>query len=279
MFATMMLLVCTLGCGSGGGTGTTGIAPAKGGLSGKLEISGSATVSPVVAEIGKRFESKNPGVRINVQTGGSSKGIADVQKGLVEIGMSSRDLKDDEKKELKNFAIARDGVCIILHKENPVSKLSDEQIVNIYTGKVTNWKDVGGPDKPITVVSKAEGRATLEAFTHYFKIKSPDIKASVIIGDNAQGIKTVAGSPDSIGYVAVGNAEFAAKDGTPIKLLPLKDVAATIENVKNGTFPLSRKLFLVTKGDPSGLSKVFVDYCSSKDVHDLMKEQFLVPIE
>jgi len=268
---SVLFMLSVAGCGSG--------KPMTGAPTRKLEVSGSATLSPAVAEIAKRFESKNPGVRVNVQTGGSSKGIADCQKGLVEIGMSSRDLKDDEKKELKSVAIARDGLCIIVHKDNPIASLTDEQIVGIYTGKITNWKDVGGADRPITVVSKAEGRATLEAFTHYYKLKNPDIKASVIIGDNAQGIKTVAGSPDAIGYVSVGNAEFAAKDGTPIKSLPLKGVAATIENVRNGTFLLSRQMFLVTRGEASGLGKEFIDFCRSKEVHDLMKEQFLVPIE
>jgi len=274
----VVVVVCVMmsacGCGSGAPK-----ADDKGGLFGKLTVTGSSTVAPVVLEIAKRFEEKHPGVRIDVQTGGSSRGVADAQNGLADIGLASRELKADEKKDLKSFAIARDGVCIILHKDNPVPSLSDEQVVAIYTGKITRWKDVGGSDKPITVVNKAEGRSTLELFVHYFKLKNPDIKASVIIGDNEQGIKTVAGSPDAIGYVSIGSAEYSATHEVPIKLLAMKGVPASIESVRSGAFPLARPLNLVTKGEPAGLVKAFIDFCLLREHHDSIKEQYFVPIE
>ena len=122
-------------------------------------------------EIGKRFESLHPEVRVNVQMGGTSRGIADARKGLADIGMASRDLKADED-DLQRFLIARDGVCLILHSTNPVTELSDEQVVGIYTGQIENWKVVGGTDAPITVVNKAEGRSTLEVFAGYFHLKN-----------------------------------------------------------------------------------------------------------
>ena len=109
--------------------------------SGKLVLTGSSTVAPLVAEIGKRFESKHRGVRVDVQSGGSSRGITDVRQGLADIGMVSRALKDEEK-DLQGFTIARDGVGIIVHKDNLVQSLSDEQVVSIYTGKVTNWEEL-----------------------------------------------------------------------------------------------------------------------------------------
>ncbi len=107
------------------------------------------------------------------------------------------------EKAWRSFSIARDGVTIILNKDNPLPALSDKQVVDIYTGKIKNWKEVKGKDAPITVVNKAEGRSTLELFTHYFKLKNSDIKAQVVIGDNEQGIKTVAGNPNAIGYVSI----------------------------------------------------------------------------
>lgn len=123
-------------------------------LQGKLVLTGASTIAPLAAEIGKSFEAVHPGVRVDVQSGGSSRGVTDARKGLANIGMVSRALKDDEK-DLKAFSIARDGVGITLHKDNPVNNLSDAQVVDIYTGKVNNWKQVGGKDAPITVINKA----------------------------------------------------------------------------------------------------------------------------
>lgn len=245
----------------------------------KLVLTGSSTIAPLAAELGKRFEKDHPGVRVDVQSGGSSRGIADARGGLSDIAMISRGLKDDER-DLTPFLLARDGICIILNKANGVADLSDEQVVSIYTGKVVNWKDVGGKDAPITVVNKAEGRSTLELFCHYYKLKPADIKAHVVIGDSAQGIKTVAGAPDSIGYVSIGNAEFEAKAGTAIKLLPCKGVTPSIESVQSGKFPLARELnFVIRKRAPEGVVKEFLDFALSAKVYDLIREQYFVPIE
>jgi phosphate transport system substrate-binding protein len=187
---------------------------AAGQLSGKLVITGASTLAPLIAEIGKRFEGLYPAVRIDVQSGGSSRGVADARQGLADIGMVSRAMKEDER-DLSAFPVARDGVCPILHQENPVQALTDEQVVAIYTGKITNWKAVGGVDAPITVVNKADGRSTLEVFLQYFKLKNVDVKAQVVIGENEQGVKTVAGNRNAIGYVSIGTAEYDAAHGVP----------------------------------------------------------------
>jgi phosphate transport system substrate-binding protein len=242
----------------------------------KLTITGSSTVAPLVVEIARRFESLNAGVRIDVQTGGSSRGLNDARSGLADIGMVSRALGKDEP-DLKAFTLANDGMSIIVHKSNSVTSLTREQIVDIYTGKVANWKDVGGKDQKITVVNKAEGRSTLELFLAFFKLNNRDIKAQVVVGDNQQGVKTVAGNPGAIGYVSIGTAEFESGNGVSLKLLPLGGVAATTENVRAGTFPLSRQINLVTKSEPQGLTKRFIDFARSQAVADLVKEQYFVP--
>ncbi len=243
----------------------------------KLVLTGSSTIAPLAAEIGKRFEKQNSGVRVDVQTGGSSRGVSDARSGLADIGMASRALKAEEN-DLKSFTIALDGVGLILHKDNPVKTLTDQQVIDIYIGKITNWKGVGGKDVRITVVNKAEGRSTLELFLHYYKLKNSDIKPQVVIGDNQQGIKTVAGNPGAIGYVSIGTAEFDAGNGVPIKLLPLNGIAASVENVRNGSFPLSRPLNLVTKTAPQGLAKRFIDFARSKEVYDIVEAQYFVPL-
>ncbi|MDT8385600.1 MAG: phosphate ABC transporter substrate-binding protein [Gammaproteobacteria bacterium] len=241
----------------------------------RLTLTGSSTVAPLALEIGKRFEKQNPGIRIDVQTGGSTRGVMDARAGLADIGMASRALKPKEN-DLTAHTIALDGIGIILHRDNPVVALSDQQIIAIYTGRITNWRKVGGKDARITVVNKAEGRSTLELFLHHLMLKNSAIKPHVVIGDNQQGIKTVAGNPNAIGYVSIGTAEFEATQGTPIKLLPMAGIAASVENVRNHTFPLSRPLNLVTRGEPSTLVRRFIDFAQSEAVDDLIQAQYFV---
>ena len=255
----------------------TGSCRRQSGSQAKLVITGSSTIAPLVNEIGKRFETVYPGTRIDVQTGGSSRGLSDVRQGLADIGMVSRDPNHDED-DLHWFALAKDGISLIVHKDNGVDSLNDSQIVSIYRGKITNWKELGGDDAPITVVNKAEGRSTLEVFLKYFRLDPTEINAHVIIGDNQQGIKTVIGNPNAIAYVSIGTAEFEVQQGTSIKLLTSNGVLATIENVRNGTYPISRTLNLVTKHTITGIVKEFVEFCQFEQVGDLVEEQFFVQI-
>lgn len=244
-------------------------------LNGKLVITGSSTVAPLVSEIAKRFEARHSDVRIDVQMGGSSRGISDVRQKISDIGMVSRALKENEM-DIMAFPIALDGITMIVHESNPVDELTNEEIVDIYTGKIRNWSEVGGNDAPITVVSKAEGRGTLELFIKYFQIKGSDIRPHVIIGDNEQGVKTVSGNKNSIGFVSLGTAEYDAGIGIPIRPLPLNGVSASTENIRNGQFPLSRKLNLVTNSEPDGLTEEFIEFANSKEAADIIEEQYFV---
>ncbi|MDO8270634.1 MAG: phosphate ABC transporter substrate-binding protein [Gammaproteobacteria bacterium] len=249
-------------------------------LTGQLTLTGSSTVAPLIGEIAKRFEQTHPGTRVDVQTGGSSRGVADARRGTADIGMVSRALNADEG-DLTAYPIALDGVAMILHRDNPLPALSEEQIVAIYTGQVTNWREIGGADAPITVVNKAEGRSTLELFLGYFKLRNEDIKPSIIIGDNQQGIRTVAADPNAIGYVSIGTATYEASRGTAIKALSMRGVEASLENVRNGSFPLSRPLHLVTLGaaeQASALARSFIEYAASAEVSDLTEAQYFVPL-
>ena len=243
----------------------------------KLVLTGASTIAPLAGEIARRFESRHPGTRIDVQTGGSSRGINDVRNGTADIGMVSRDLKPEDR-GLHAHTIALDGVGVIVHASSPVAKLNRHQLIDIYTGKIVNWKEVGGANSPITVVNKAEGRSTLELFLNYLNLKNSQVRPQVVIGDNAQGIKTVSGNRNAIGYVSIGAAAYEATHGAPIKLLPLDGVAATVANVHNGTFPLSRPLNLVTQAVPGGLAREFIEFARSPEVHDLVEAQYFVPV-
>ncbi|MBI5205661.1 MAG: phosphate ABC transporter substrate-binding protein, partial [Nitrospirae bacterium] len=229
-------------------------------------------------EIGKRFESLHSGVKIDVQCGGSGRGISDVQSGKADIGMVSRILMEKEK-DLYGFPIARDGISIILHKDNPVKSLSDIQVAGIYTGKITKWKMVGGRNISIAVINPQKGYSSAELFTHYFKIDYDDITAAITVGDNPVRIKAVVDNPNAIAYLSAGEAERAVRAGMPIKRLPFNNVMPTSRNVITGNYPITRPLMLVTKNLPAGMVKMFIDYCLSSAVVDLIERHDFVPYE
>lgn len=241
----------------------------------RLTLSGSSTMAPLLLEIAKRYENLHPSVRINVQTGGSSRGINDARMGMADIGMVSRALKESEQ-DLTQFMIAMDSIGIIVHRSNTVTRLSDQQIIAIYTGEVSNWQVVGGPDLQISVINKAEGRSTLELFLKHFALKNSQIKAQVVIGDNQQAIKTVTGNPGAIGYVSIGSAEYEIQRGTPIKLLLVKDPSTTVASGAPHHDLLTRQLNLVVKGQPAGLSIDFIQFAQSPAVADLITAQFFI---
>ncbi len=272
LIATIILSALVVGCDR-----TPHEAGASNTTNQKIIITGSSTLAPMVLEIAKQFELEHPGVRVDVQSGGSSRGILDTRDGTADIGMVSRALRPGEN-GLNNYTIARDGVSIILHSQNPVTQLSSDQIIDIYKGDLENWNELGGRDEKIIVVNKAAGRATLDVFLDYFDLSSSDIRPHIIIGDNEQGIKTIASTNQSIGYVSIGTAEYSIKRGNDIKLLPINNISANLTNVANGTYPLARPLLLVTKNEPVGTVKKFIEFARSEKVHRIIKEQYFAPV-
>lgn len=243
----------------------------------RVSVVGASTIAPLISELAKAYEQEHPGVRIEVQAGGSARGIMDVRSGTAVLGMVSRDLKPDEQ-DLEHVLIAKDGIGMIVNKSNPVVGLSKEQVIGIYTGQITNWKEVGGADAPITVVSKAEGRSTLEIFSSFFGIPYKDIKAHVIIGDNQQGIQTVAGSPAAVGYVSIGSAEYEAGQGAAIRLIPMGDQVPSTASVASGQYAISRDLNLVYKTPLNVQVQDFVAYAQSKQAEHFVTRMYFIPV-
>jgi phosphate transport system substrate-binding protein len=272
MKSTRWLLVCGLFVGCT----LTGCRPPEQKIR-NLVLTGSAVMTPLLRDIGKRFEAEHADVRVDVQAGGSTRGVSDARSGLADIGMVARSLKPDEAM-LHATPIALDAVCIIVHRTNQVQALSDDQIVRMYTRSVSNWKEVGGPDLPIVLVHMTDGRALLDLFLDHFKLRSTQIRADALIQDSEQGLQAVASRKGAIAYVSCSRAE-AVSANMPIRSLPSGGITPTTEHVRDGTYPLSRPLQLVTRETPKGLAAEFIDFARSNAVLDLIQKHHFITLE
>ncbi|MBB6623035.1 phosphate ABC transporter substrate-binding protein [Clostridium gasigenes] len=241
----------------------------------KISVSGSTSVGPLMEKISEQYESENVNTTIEINQVGSSAGIKDTINGVSEIGMSSRELKDEEKKDVTATTIAYDGIALITHKNNTVKEITLEQVKGIYTGKITNWKEIGGKDAPIVVVSREEGSGTRSAFEEIVKYKSEELVSSATISDGSGSIKTtVAGNENAIGF-----ASFEYLDDT-IGALNLGGVKPEAKFVKSGEYKLSRPFILVTKtSSQSENSKKLIDYILSKEGQKIVADNKLITLE
>jgi phosphate transport system substrate-binding protein len=197
-------------------------------------------------------------------------------KGNADIGMVARSLTDKES-GLYSFAIARDGICLIVHKNNPVRSLTNRQVFDIYTGRLNNWSRVGGKYAPVVPINVREGLGAVELFTRYFGIEYADIKAPIVMGEDLERVQALIENPNGITYLSIGTAQQQADTGAPIKLLPINGVAATTKNIRTGNFPIARPLVLVTKGVPTGVVKEFITFSLSSQITDIVLQHHFVP--
>lgn len=253
----------------------TACSPTKGALT-ELKITGSSTVAPVMVDIVRHYNIFHPDITVEIGTGGSNQGIEDVRQGNSDIGMVSRSLKPEEK-GLEAFTIARDGISLLVHYNNPVTELSKQQIVDIYTGKTNSWQAITGKPDTIEVLSKTQNHAALSLFSEYFSLTTDTIKADRLLGDNQEVMQAVLDNPNAIGYVSIGAAEYKIIHGMPLKLLPLEGVDATIHNVGNGEFPLARPLNLITSQPPTSEQKKLIEFSLSAEVENIIQEKAFVP--
>jgi phosphate transport system substrate-binding protein len=249
------------------------IAPAN---AGRLVISGSTTMAPLVSAIGKRFAAAHPGVTVEVRSVTSAVGIADLMAGKADIGMVSRVLTDNES-GLYAYAIARDGICLVVHNDNPVRALTNRQVLELYTGRIDNWSKVGGKDARVALLNASQGVGAAELFTHFYGIRYADIKARSVLRSNEERVNAIAAEPNGIVYMSLGAAHQAVLAGVPIRLLPVDGVAATTKNIRTGNFPISRPLLLITNGLPTRLAKEFINFSLSSQITDIVLQHEFVP--
>jgi phosphate transport system substrate-binding protein len=244
----------------------------------RLSISGSSTVAPLISDIARRFESTHTDIKIEVQSVGSAKGIADLRAGACDIALISRPLLDNER-ELFYFPIARDGVAVIVHRDNRVKDVTAEQLTSILIGRITNWKALGGRDAPINLIGRGKGQGSTEIILSHLHLKIEQFRRRQILLTNPDAIKAVAADPNAVTVTSVGESERSARAGVPIKLLSYNGVAASSTTVRKNIYDLSRPLALVTRNLPQGLQKQFIDYATSDRVVDLHVKYDFVPYE
>lgn len=250
-----------------------------------LDISGASTIQPVVEKLIPLYTQQG-GEPVRLAAGGSSVGSRDAVSGKSQIGMISRELHDDEKAALKNTVIAIDALAIIVNKSNPVRGLTKAQLIDLYTGKIDNWKAVGGSDRPVVRISKEVGRSTLELFEHYTGLLSPErnqsdkpqiSKQSRIIGSNMESLTLVGGMPGAIGYVSVGTARAMAQAGMPVKILTLDGIEPSDEAIKTKRYAIVRPLNLVY-ARPLPAVNAFLAVALSPQGQDVAKSLGFLPV-
>lgn len=242
-----------------------------------ISVSGSTTVQPLAEKLAEAFMTENTGIRIDVQGGGSSVGVKAAGQGTSDIGMASREIKESELTEfpkLNVVVIARDGIAIVANADVTVSDLTVEQVRDIFSGKITNWKDLGGEDQNIIVVSREEGSGTRGAFEELVMGKDALITASAILQPSNGSIRTtVSTTPYSIGYMS-----FGYLDDT-IKAISIGGIAPTEPNAADGSYPIVRPLNMLTNGEPTGAVKAFLDFILSDAGQKLVVEDGYIPVK
>ncbi len=241
-----------------------------------ISVVGSSTILPIVRDAGKVFYGLT-GIRIVAKGGGSRVGIKATLAGTADIGMVSRSFSSEEAEKLQAHLIGHDGIAVILNSTIPLNKISRQQVVNIYSGAIKNWKALGGKDMEITVIAKKDGRSTRWLFDRFF---SPEkvVSTAHLVGSNVEAIILVAGDPTAVGYVSIGSAEHAVDLGLQLKLLALDGVEATSNNVASKKYPLLRPLNLATLGKPGEDARRFIEFLRSKQGQGLVKKNHFVMI-
>ena len=265
--AVVMALSLFAGCGQkANDNGTT--------TGGTVSTDGSTSMEKVIGALGESFMEANSGTTFTYNPTGSGSGIQAVSEGRCDIGLSSRALKDDEKASgLKETTLALDGIAIIINPQNPVQDLTLEQIAKIYTGEITNWKDVGGEDAEIVRIGREAGSGTRDGFESITDTKDA-CQYRQELTSTGDVITTVSQNPNAIGYASLA----AIKDS--VKALTVNGVAPTEATVKDGTYLVQRPFILVTK-EGAALSETaqkFFDFSTSADAASIISAAGAVPV-
>ncbi|NLB82372.1 MAG: phosphate ABC transporter substrate-binding protein [Clostridiaceae bacterium] len=267
-----LLAAALIGCGteekkSGNATSNTQS------VSGTVATDGSTSMEKVIGYLSESYMEENKNTKVTYNPTGSGSGIQAVSEGRCDIGLSSRDLKDEEKANLEDTIVAIDGIAIIVNPKNTVKDLTIAQIASLYKGEVTNWKEVGGEDSPVVIIGREAASGTRDGFESITNTKD-SCKYSQELTSTGDVVQTVASNPNAIGYASLASVKET------VKALDVEGVTPTTETIQNGTYKVQRNFVFVTKkgaklSDPA---QAFYDYATSSAVDNLIIEAGAVPV-
>lgn len=260
-----------VGCGNKQSTdqGTTN----KSELSGSITAAGSTALQPLAEQVAKQFNEKNSGATVNVQGGGSGTGLTQVSQGSIDIGNSDifaeEKLKAEDAKALVDHKVAVVGFAVVTNSKVKVTNLTKAQLIDIFTGKVTNWKDVGGDDMKIQIINRPKSSGTRATFKKY-GLDGKDEVEGVGLQEDSSGLvqKTIQSTDGSIGYLAL--SYLTADVRKSINVLKLDGLDANKENITAGKYPIWSYEHMYTKGEPKALAKAYIDYMSNDEVKPIL---------
>lgn len=240
---------------------------------GELKISGGTAHIPVMKDAARQIMALNCEIRISIAGGGSGVGIKQVGEGLVDIGNSGRKPTDEEisRYQLRLFQWAIDGVAPVVNPENKVKDLTKTQMIDIFSGKIDNWKMLGGADRKINIYTRDEASGTREVFWKKGLDKGQINPGAHVVVSNGAMKSAIAQDPYGIGYVSVGHIDET------VAVLALDGVVPSIETVQEGTYKIARGLYSNTRGEPVGLTKKFIDFLYTSEGKKIIEKQGFIP--
>jgi len=245
------------------------------GAKGTLRIAGGTAHIPVMKEAAKRIMRMNRNIKITIAGGGSGLGIKQAGEGLVDIGDSGRKATEDEIKRygLKMFKFAIDGIAIVVNPENPLIRMKKSEIIDIFSGKLNNWKELGWKDRETNVYTRDASSGTRKVFWKKALKKGEIAKTANFVKSHGAMKSAISRDPYGIGFISVGYLDDTV---APVSL---DGVFPTLENVRKGNYKISRGLYMNTKGEPSELTRFFIDYLLSKEGQKIVAEKGFIVVK
>ncbi|AGN17318.1 phosphate ABC transporter substrate-binding protein [Methanobrevibacter sp. AbM4] len=239
--------------------------------SSKVEIVGSTSVQPVAEKLVEKYKETHPDTQINVQGGGSSVGIKSAQDGTADIGTSSKALKDNESQGLTQIPLGQDGIVIAVNTKNSVDGVTSEQLKDIFSGKITNWKEVGGSDGKINVIRREDGSGTLDAFESIVMGKDTKIKSDAVVQSSTEAVKqSVKTDENAIGFVSYAHMS------SDVKALKIDGVSPSDDTIADGSYKLQRPFLFLVKGTPNQATQDFLNFVNSSEGQKVLKDEKIV---
>jgi len=240
-----------------------------------IQIAGSTSVQPVAEKLAQAYMEKHPDVKINVQGGGTSVGITSAQQGTADIGTASSKPKDSDAQGLVQTQIAKDGIVVVVNNDNNVSALTVNQTKDIFSGNITDWSKVGGSSGTISVITREDGSGTRDGFQNIVmggKNGTKIVSDAIVQSSTEAVLQAVKGNPNAVGYISLASLS------SDVKAVTINGVAPSEQTVSDDTYKIVRPFIFLTKGEPTGIVKDFIDFTMSAEGQKIVKEAGAVPM-